>query len=184
VSTVHALFTGTAARTPQADFLFTDAVTANAYGISHGPISWSQAAAQVELLRRAYAAAGYGHGHRVGLLLENRPAFLLHWFALNALGVSVVPIHADLRVAELRYLIEHSEIAAAVALPAHTSALQSAAVELRSDMATWWSIPVCCRARARAAPRRSTAWPTQNALLYTSGTTGRPKGCMLSNRYF
>ncbi len=34
-----------------------------------------------------YADAGYGPGHRVGLLLENRPAFFLHWFALNALGV-------------------------------------------------------------------------------------------------
>ena len=30
--------------------------------------------------------SGYGVGHRVGLLLENRPAFFLHWLALNALG--------------------------------------------------------------------------------------------------
>ncbi|HEY6512315.1 MAG TPA: AMP-binding protein, partial [Burkholderiaceae bacterium] len=111
------MFTRTAARTPQADFLFTDTVTASVYGIAAGPISWAQAAAHVEPLKQAYAAAGYGHGHRVGLLLENRPAFLLHWFALNALGVSVVPIHADLRAAELQYLIQHSEIVLAVSLP-------------------------------------------------------------------
>jgi len=54
-----------------------------------------RAAAEVEPLRQAYAAAGYGHGHRVGLLLENRPAFLLHWFALNALGASVVGVSTD-----------------------------------------------------------------------------------------
>ena len=33
-------------------------------------------------------------GHRVGLMLENRPAAFLHWFALNALGASVVPLNA------------------------------------------------------------------------------------------
>ena len=50
---------------------------------------------------RATPQAGYGHGHRVGLLLENRPAFFTHWLALNALGASVVPINAELQSAEL-----------------------------------------------------------------------------------
>ena len=91
-----------AARTPDADFLFTEAVTAR--GLRHRRRRDRRGArprAEVERLRAAYAAAGYGHGHRVGLLLENRPAFLFHWFALNALGVSVVPINAEMRSAEL-----------------------------------------------------------------------------------
>jgi len=134
----------------------------------------------------AYAAAGYAHGHRVGLLLENRPAFLLHWFALNALGVSVVPIHADLRAAELRYLIEHSEVVLAVTLPGHAAALAAAAAEVHSRMATW--VPGSGRLphAGRAAPHagRPPHEGSECALLYTSGTTGRPKGCVLSNRYF
>src|SRR5439155_23802031 len=107
--TVHDRFVASAAAAPGDDFVFVDAVTAQSYGIAAGAIRWGDAAAEVERLRAAYAAAGYGHGHRVGLLLENRPAFLLHWFALNGLGVSVVPIHAELRAAELEYLIGHSE---------------------------------------------------------------------------
>ena len=91
MQTVHQRFAGTAARTPSGEFLYVDAVTAQVYGISPTPVTWGAAAAEVERLRGAYAQAGYGHGHRVGLLLENRPAFLFHWFALNALGVSVVP---------------------------------------------------------------------------------------------
>ena len=194
MSTVHALFTRTAARTPQADFLFVEAVTARTYGIDGGAIGWARAATQVEPLRQAYAAAGYGHGHRVGLLLENRPAFFLHWFALNALGVSVVPIHADLRAAELRYLIEHSEIALAVTLPTHERALQAAAAEVGSSLNTWavdaarsFAMPAGSPPSSPgAAPRagQPIGADTECALLYTSGTTGRPKGCILANRYF
>ena len=127
--TVHSAFSATAARTPQADFLFTESVTAAAYGIDPGPLSWGEAARRVSSLRAAYRDAGYGHGHRVGLLLDNRPEFLFHWFALNALGVSVVPINGELRSAELTYLIGHSEIGLAVSLPQRIADLVAAATE-------------------------------------------------------
>ena len=52
-------------------------------------------AAEVDRLTTAYREAGFGHGHRVGLLLLNRPEFLCHFLALNALGVSAVPINAE-----------------------------------------------------------------------------------------
>src|SRR3954468_24946056 len=88
LQTVHDAFATTAARTPDAPFLCVEAVTAQTYGIPAGEISWRDAAGEVASLCGRYAAAGYGHGHRVGLMLENRPAFLYHWFALNALGAS------------------------------------------------------------------------------------------------
>lgn len=184
-STVHDLFTATAARTPAAEFLFMESVTAGVYGIAPGATTWAEAATQVERLRVAYAGAGYGHGHRVGLLLENRPDFLWHWFALNALGVSVVPINADMRSAELEYLIGHSEIGLAVTLSGRADDLRAAAA--RSGIAFDTMLADTAVPRARMPPSRA-AEPigpdTECALLYTSGTTGRPKGCMLSNAYF
>ena len=186
MQTVHDAFTTTAARTPTADFLFTEPVTAAAYDIAPGALAWGAAATEVERLRRAYAAAGYGHGHRVGLLLENRPAFLLHWFALNALGISVVPINADMRSAELSYLIGHSEIALAVTLPDRADDLRGAASQAGvSGFATMTpdgGVPPASSAPARA--HEPVDARTECALLYTSGTTGRPKGCILSNTYF
>jgi len=185
LDTVAHAFARSAARFGTRPFLCVLPETAALYGVPAGETSYGQAQAQIEQLRRAYSAAGYGHGHRVGLLLENRPAFFLHWFALNALGVSVVPINADLRSAELEYLIGHSEIALAVALPERHDTLRAAAQSAGRAMQVMGG--------QDAPPAATCAAPlagqpigerSECALLYTSGTTGRPKGCILPNRYF
>ncbi|MEO5845565.1 MAG: AMP-binding protein [Caldimonas sp.] len=186
-ATVHDAFHRVAARRGDAELLCVEPVTAAAYGIDAGPRSWREVAGEVERLRAAYAQAGYGHGHRVGLLLENRPAFFTHWLALNALGISIVPIHADMRAAEWTYLIGHSEISLAVTLPSREGALRAAAVEAGTTLDTIRP-EVSGRIPAARSPGRLAREPigrnTECALLYTSGTTGRPKGCRLTNGYF
>ena len=126
-TTVARAFRATAATFPEHDFLEVLPETAIAYGIAAGTWTYARALQAVDRLVALYAAAGYGHGHRAGLLLLNRPEFLLHFLALNTLGVSAVPINADFRAVELEYLIAHSEIALVVALPSHRQALVAAA---------------------------------------------------------
>src|SRR5512134_55414 len=53
-------------------------------------LTYAQALERTAGVAARYRALGYGPGHRVALQLENRPEFLLHFLALNALGVSVV----------------------------------------------------------------------------------------------
>jgi acyl-CoA synthetase (AMP-forming)/AMP-acid ligase II len=76
-------------------------------------ITYEEADREIKRLARGYRAAGYGLGHRVAMLLENRPEHVLHRLALNWLGACVVPINPDYRPAETAYLLEHSEPASA-----------------------------------------------------------------------
>ena len=183
--TVASAFAASAQRWADRPFVAVLPETAAAYGIAAGELCYGAAQQRIVALRQAYAQAGYAHGHRVGLLLENRPAFLLHWLALNGLGVSVVPINADLRAAELEYLVGHSQIVLAVALASRHGELRAAARSAGQPLALTGddqAPPGALCAAPQAA--RSPDELSECALLYTSGTTGRPKGCILPNRYF
>jgi acyl-CoA synthetase (AMP-forming)/AMP-acid ligase II len=117
---------------------------------------YGEALEAVAAIARRYRAAGYRAGMRVALELPTSPEFLLHFLALNSLGAAVVPVNPEARAAERAYVIEHSE---------------AAAVITRSNLDS----PPSPAAGGSAS---------ECALLYTSGTTGRPKGCLLSNFYF
>ena len=125
--TVFSRFRDTALRRQGAAFLNVLDETATIYGIEAGEISYRSMMQRVAQWWAVFAARGYGEGHRVGLLLQNRPVFLEIWLALNSLGASVVPINPDLRLSELEYIIAHSEMNAAFVLAERRDEVEMAA---------------------------------------------------------
>src|SRR5687768_14225559 len=127
MNTVYEAFTATAAAAGDRVFLCVPPAPERGYHPDGVEFTYAQARAQVEQLRSAYAAAGFGHGHRVALLLENRPEFFFHYLALNGLGVSIVPINADYRHDEMLYQMDHSDAELVVSIASRVGDLQAVA---------------------------------------------------------
>jgi len=182
--TVYEAFRRSAQRYPDNEFLSVLAQTAAKYSIEARSYTYADAVLEVAELERRYRAAGVGAGQRVGLMLENRPAFFFHWLALNALGASAVPINTEWRSAELEYLVGHSEMAVAVVPSERVEDLRVAGVDAEHRLVVTTPDLAMLGSASRARPAPAPNTDTECALLYTSGTTGRPKGCVLPNEYF
>ena len=151
-----------------------------------GEWSYAQVMREVAAIRQIYRGAGYGRGHRVGLLLDSRPEIVLHWLALNGLGASIVPLNPENRAAEFEYILAHAEVQTVVALPERTAELMRACealspapgVVLLEEFGAALPPPKKPAVEG-AAPGRN----TEAAILYTSGTTAAPKGCIITNDY-
>lgn len=141
---------------------------------------------------RRYAAAlaegGVRPGDRVALLAGNETVFPMAYFGALAAGATVVPVNGLLKAGEIEFMLRDAGcvalVCSAALLPEGGAAARAAGVRLlalgagepagaeRLDLLAERAEPV-----ARAVPRE----PDDLALvLYTSGTTGKPKGVMLS----
>lgn len=184
--TLYQTLQRTVARFPDGAAYAVPAMPGRAYHPQGWEVSWRETAQQVEAKKAIYQAAGYGLGHRVAILFEQRPEFVFHYLALNALGVSVVPVNPDYRRDEIHYLVEHSEAVLLVGVQSRAADLQ--AVESDRHGACRYvpfdDFPAVLPVAPTAAQSGEPDAQTEAALLYTSGTTGRPKGCVLTNEYF
>lgn len=183
--TIGAAFERAVTRYGSRPFLAAPANDRRDYHPAGFEISYAAAAAQVRRLGEAYREARYGHGHRVALLLDNRPEHYLHKLALNGLGVCCVPINPDYRAAEIAYLLDHSKPDLVVALASRRDQVMQgfAAASHEAPFVAFEAfgdgLPSPA-SRGRAGPVNP---DTPASILYTSGTTGRPKGCVLSHGY-
>ncbi len=136
------------------------------------------------------AARGVHDGDVVALLSHNNLEFLATIFAANHLGAIAMPINWRLAAPELRFILEHSGARALVCGAELVDLADAATDELEGDIARirvgddavpGWERFADLRAAGSAPVRVPAAADDLHRLMYTSGTTGRPKGVMLTH---
>ncbi|MGE5442574.1 MAG: AMP-binding protein [Bacteroidota bacterium] len=143
------------------------------------------------LVRRVAAIAGglgatFGlePGSRVALVMRNCPAFVESLFACWHGGWVAVPVNAKLHPREIAFILAHSGARVCFAgsdLAPRIAALRPELPDLRAVVAVE-DADYAKLAAAEPAPIATRAPEDTAWLFYTSGTTGRPKGAMLSHR--
>ncbi len=138
---------------------------------------------------------GVQHGDRVGLFMPNCVEYLYCWFGLSELGAISVPINTAYRRDETAYILNNAEAVAIVTDPSLAEVAGAAADLapsirhriLRGDGPVGQGWTPFREAFDRAAPladRPEVSPDDVSMLVYTSGTTGNPKGVMVTHRMY
>jgi fatty-acyl-CoA synthase len=163
-TTMGQLLDRQAERTPGADALV----------MPGARLSYAELAARSDAAASRLADLGVRSGDHVGILLENRVEFVLALFAIAKLGAVSVPVNARFKSHELSHVLDHAD--AGLLITSDRFAGLTGVTALNVDREQLEGEP---RDLAEVKARVRIRDPA--ILMYTSGTSAQPKGCLLTH---
>jgi len=152
--------------------------------------SYAQLDESVNRTANMLLALGIGSGDKINLHLGNCVEFLLLWFAAAKIGAVIMPTNVAATADELEYLIDHSECRLIFTQPEQLQTAREvqqrcarveAAVMCGGAVADMPQFDALTGVRSPEAPTTHVDADGEVGILYTSGTTSRPKGVLVTN---
>jgi carnitine-CoA ligase len=153
-------------------------------------MTYAEFDARVEEIARGLHALGVGVGDRVVVHLRNSPEFLVSWFAIVRLGATMVPSNIANTAGELEHVIGFTEAGHAITEPDFLDAVQrgidaagtdTTVVIARGRLSEFYAFEDLPGLSEEPAPRPPVSGDDVAELLFTSGTTSKPKAVMLTH---
>src|ERR1022692_1448067 len=157
------------------------------------PVTWRQFTDQVRDLAAGFIAAGIGPGDRVGLMSRTRFEWTLLDYAILTAGGVTVPIYPTSSLEQVEWILSDSgAVAVVVETDEHVKKVEAVRATLPVLSNAWQidglgglgditALGAQITAEQVDERRRTRRAADLAEIVYTSGTTGRPKGCMLSH---
>jgi crotonobetaine/carnitine-CoA ligase len=143
-------------------------------------LTYAEFAERIDRTAAVLLEMGIKRGDKLLLILSNCPEFLYLWFGAARIGAVIVPVNPASSDSELEYLASHSEC---VLVAVHASAPQRG-TSLGIPRVLTCGEPfqeLLNDAGGTAPPAHVPRADDDVAILYTSGTTSRPKGCLITH---
>ncbi len=130
---------------------------------------------------------GIGHGDHVGLMCFNTPGFLIAAFGAWRLGAVVIPINHKLQAPEVDYVLQHARVKMLVfdgSLASVVDRCKHSCVRMATAISAdeYFSFDKAVENMSAEIRLDRVSSDAVAEILYTSGTTGKPKGCVHTHR--
>ena len=144
-------------------------------------VTYAEVGRRIEKVQEILTGAGLRAGDKVALLSSNMPNWGVCYFAVTSAGMVAVPILPDFSGEELDMIIAHSEAKALLVSDRLFTKLSKQTIERLNVVVRTKNLGVIAQ-RVRGEGTMAVPKPDDLAvIIYTSGTTSRPKGVMLSH---
>ncbi len=157
-------------------------------------ISYSKLNSRVNKRANLFINSDIRKGDTVALFLPNCPEYLYCWFALSKIGAIMIPVNTGFKEREAEYILNHSEVKMVICGSEFLDIVRNIKHKCR-HLKEVLSIDKTPDTDIRLVSDLAEGLPDQlpeielsgediASMLYTSGTTGPPKGCPLPNGYY
>ena len=145
-------------------------------------VSYKEVGERIEQVQELLLDAGVGAGDKVAILSSSMPNWGVSYFAVTTAGMIAVPILPDFTSSELDLIIEHSEAKAILVSDKLYAKLSKEVAEKLNIVIRTKGLNAIIKKEAERAEKRIPQPEDTAAIIYTSGTTSKPKGVMLTHR--